>query len=102
MAAGEDQPQPVVLEALVVALGGVTCRVGEPLRELGLRPVEPRPSAHRVDGLEAAGRDEPRPGLLGDSFLRPALHRRREGVVERLLGEVEVAEEADQGGEDAA
>jgi hypothetical protein len=33
--------------------------------------------------------------------VRPALRRDREGLLRGLLGEVEVAEEADQGGKDA-
>ena len=56
----------------------------------------------RVDRLEAAGRDEPRARIVGHAVARPLLDRRREGVVQRLLGEVEVAEQADQRGEDAA
>ena len=41
-------------------------------------------------------------GLAGHAVARPLLDRGREGVVQRLLGQVEVAEEADQRGEDAA
>ena len=56
----------------------------------------------RVDRLEAAGRDEPGARIGGHAVARPLLERGGEGVVQRLLGEVEVAEQADQGGEDAA
>ena len=42
------------------------------------------------------------PGLLGTSVARPALRGDREGLLRGFLGEVEVAEEADQGGEDAS
>ena len=41
------------------------------------------------------------PGLVGSAVARPALRGDREGLLRGLLGEVEVAEEADQGGEDA-
>ena len=34
------------------------------------------------------------------AFDRPALDRGRERILQRLLGEIEIAEEADQGGED--
>jgi len=40
--------------------------------------------------------------VLGQSVARPALGRERECVLGGLLGEVEVAEEADQGCEDAS
>ena len=37
------------------------------------------------------------PGLSGSAVARPALERDHERVLDRLLGEVEVAEDADQG-----
>ncbi len=42
------------------------------------------------------------PGLAGSSVARPALRGDREGLLRGFLGEVEVAEEADQGSEDTA
>ena len=42
------------------------------------------------------------PGLSGIAVARPALGRDRERLLRGFLGEVEVAEEADQGGEDAS
>ena len=42
------------------------------------------------------------PGLRGHAVARPAVGRDREGLLRGLLGEVEVAEEADQGSEDVA
>ena len=65
-------------------------------RDLGQRAVEPRAPAHRVDGLEAAGRDEPRDGIVRHAFAGPLLDGRRERIVERLFGEVEIAEQADE------
>ena len=41
------------------------------------------------------------PGLVGVAVARPALRRDREGLLRGVLGELEVAEEADQRGEDA-
>src|SRR6266571_1569593 len=58
--------------------------------------------AQPVDRLESASGDEPRARIRRHAFDRPALHRRRKRILQRLLGEVEVAEEADQGGQDAA
>ena len=42
------------------------------------------------------------PGLVGDAVARPALGGDREGLLRGFLGEVEVAEEADQRSEDAS
>ncbi len=102
MAAGEDQPQPVVLDPLVLPRRGILGLGVEPRGELRLRGVEAGAAADAVDGLEAAGRNQPRPGVGGHAIPRPLLERRREGIVQRVLGEVEVAEHADEGGEDAA
>jgi hypothetical protein len=100
MAASEDQPQPVVLDAFLVpgglCAGGIDQRVGV------FQLLEPRTPAHPVDGLEAPGRNQPCPRIGGHAIARPLLQRRTEGIVQRLFGEIEVAEEANQGGEDAA
>ena len=42
------------------------------------------------------------PGLVGHAVARPARGRDRERLLRGLLGEVEIAEEADQAGEDAS
>ena len=55
-----------------------------------------------VDRLEAAGGDEPRARIRGHALARPLLHRRDEGLVQRLLRDVEITQLADQGGEDSA
>src|SRR5439155_884513 len=47
-------------------------------------------------------RNQPGPGIHGDAIPRPSLQRRREGIVQRLLGEVEVAQQANEGGEHPA
>lgn len=60
------------------------------------------PAAEPIDGLEPASRDEPRARVGGRAFDRPLLDRRRERVLKRLLGEIEVAEEADQRRQNAA
>ena len=101
MAAGEDQPQPIVLDTLPVPCGGVACRNVKSAGDLLERRVEPGAPAHCVDGLEAAGRHEPCPGIGGYAITRPPLYCCGKGIVQRFFGEVEVAEQADQGGEDA-
>ena len=50
----------------------------------------------------ARRRHQPGARVGGDSVARPALRGDREGLLRGLLGEVEVAEEADQGSEDIA
>jgi hypothetical protein len=101
VAAGEDQPQLVVLDTLI----GLLCRVSgvgdELLDETRLRPIEAGAPPHSVDGLEAAGRHEPRPRIGRHAFPRPLFHCRGKGIVQCLLGNLEVAEQPDQGGENA-
>ena len=63
--------------------------------------IEPRAPAHAVDGLEASGRHQPRARIGGHAVARPLLQRGPEGVVQRFLGDVEVAQQADQRGEHA-
>jgi hypothetical protein len=58
-----------------------------------------------VDAVDrAVARDgrEPGAGIAGDAVARPALGGDREGLLRGFLGEVEVAEEADQRSEDAS
>jgi hypothetical protein len=100
MAACEDQPEPVVHDALVVQCGGVLYLGPDPIGERRVRCVPPGIAPHPVDGLEPAGRYEPRARMGGDAVPRPLRKRRREGVVHRFLRELEVAEQADEGGED--
>ena len=53
MAAGEDQPQPVVLDALVVRRSGSTSIGIELLSDRPLRSIKPRAPPQRVDGSES-------------------------------------------------
>jgi hypothetical protein len=55
-----------------------------------------------VDRPVAPGGDQPGPGVLRRPIAGPALGGGRERLLSGLLGEVEVAEDADQAGEDAA
>lgn len=124
MTAGEDQSQPVVLDLLVVPRGGVAAIGGKPLGELrrpravalaglvipavagslgqiGYRRAEPGTPPDSVDALEAAGGNEPGPRIGRHAVARPLLQRRTKGIVQRFLGQIEVAEQADQRGENA-
>jgi hypothetical protein len=98
MAGGEDQLQPFVgkarlLHHILHGLGHL-----EQARLLGERAV----AAQTVDRA-VAGRDrQPRARIGRRAVPGPALGRDRERLLSRLLGEVEIAEEADQAREDAA
>jgi len=71
------------------------------LEQAGLRG-EGAVAADAVDRAVARRRDEPTARARRDAVARPALRRDRERLLGGLLGEVEVAEEADQGSEDTA
>ena len=105
VAAREDQPQPVVCDRAHAGLpfdGRVRVdrfelrldrRVAlEQLLLLGEPPPAPQPVDRPVAGR---GRD-PRAGVVGHAARGPRLQRGDERVLDRLLGEVEVAEDADQ------
>jgi len=98
MAAGEDQLEPLVGER------GLVHRVLHRLRYL----EEPRLLKQRPVALQAVDRAvsrrgrEPGAGIPGDAVPRPALGGDRECLLRCFLGEVKVAEEADQRSEDAA
>ena len=62
--------------------------------------LESGASADCVDRLEAASRYQPGARVGRHAIARPLLQRRRESFVQRFLGEIEVAEQAYQGGED--
>jgi hypothetical protein len=71
------------------------------LEQLGLAG-ERALTANPVDRAVPGGGRQPRGGIVGRAVSGPALDSRRERVLEGVLGELEVAEDADQGREDAA
>ena len=98
VAAGEDQAQPVVGDGgihfgLLVRGGG--CERLE-LAHLVLQAARP---SDAVDRPVAGGRDDPGAGVVRRTPLGPDLERDDEGVLHRLLGEVEVAEHPDERGD---
>jgi len=95
VAAGEDQPQPVVGDGVhLVVLPAGRLQQGQGSPALG----QPALAAEPVDGLVAGGGDDPGPGPVGDARARPTLDGDQEGLLDRLLGQVEVAEDTDEGG----
>src|SRR3989475_5781926 len=85
MAAGEDQPQPIVFDTLPVPCDGVASLNVKSAGDLLERRVEPGAPAHCVDGLEAAGRHEPRPGIGGGALTPPPPSLSGESNVPRLF-----------------
>jgi hypothetical protein len=57
-------------------------------------------AANAIDRTSPGRRQQPGAGVGRGSVARPALGGDREGLLRGLLGEVEVAEEADQRSED--
>jgi hypothetical protein len=97
VAAGEDELEALVGEGRLVhrVLHGL--RNVELARLLGQHALAPQ----AVDRPVARRGDQPRPRVGRRTVARPALRGRGERVLRGLLGEVEVAEEADQRGQDA-
>ena len=101
MAAGEDQPQPVVDDRALVVHGwllvlGVQARqLGQPLGAIGHRPVP----AQAIDRPPPRGGRDPRPRVGRDPVAPPHRDRRLERVLHRVLGQLEVAGLPDQGGQ---
>ena len=90
VAAGEHQPQAVVGHLSLLLREGL--ELAE-LRRQHARPPQP------VDRLVPRGGGDPRTRIARDALDRPALERDEPRILDRLLGEVEVAEDADQGGD---
>jgi len=99
MAAGEDQAQSLVGHRLVAVVFGLELR--ESLEQLRLARERALPP-DAVDRAVPRGRDQPGARILRRSVARPALECGRDRVLKGVLCELEVAEDADQGCENAA
>jgi len=93
--AGEDQAEAVIYHVVVLYLGSL-------LRYIEFTGDFAPALAQPVDRAEASRGNQPGPRAGRHTLYRPALDRRGERILKRLLGEIEVAEEADQRGENAA
>ncbi len=91
--AGEDQPQAFVGD--LAHLVAQSLQMGELAKGVGAFPQPPF-SPQAVDRAVPGGRGDPRPRVVRQALGRPALQRHREGVLHRLLGQVEVTEHADE------
>ena len=98
VAAGEDELEPLVGDRRLFHVVLRRLWHVEQARLRGERAV----AADAVDRAVPGGRHEPGNRVRGRAVARPALGGDRECLLGRFLGEVEVAEEADQAREDAA
>jgi hypothetical protein len=94
VAAGENQTQTVVDHVRLI--------LGELHRHVGFAGHFAAPPAQPVDGLEPPRGNQPRARIGRDALDRPLLDRCRERILQRLLGEIEIAEEADERRENPA
>jgi hypothetical protein len=98
MAAGEDQLQPLVRKRLVLHLLFHRLRR---LEQAGLRR-EGAVTPDSVDRPIASRGRQPRARIGGRTGAGPQFGGDRERLLRGLLGEIEVAEEADQVGQDSS
>jgi len=98
MAAGEDELEALVGEHCLVQ---VVVHGERHLEQVGLRGQR-AVTADAVDRAIARGDHEPAARIRGDAVARPAFGSDCERLLCGLLGEIEIAEEADQGGDDAS
>jgi hypothetical protein len=101
VAAGEDQTQPIVFERLMLEWRRVDRRLELP-GEFHNRRVETRTTAQDVDRLEPASGHQPRERVVGQPVAWPPLDGGRERFVQRLFGQIEIADKPDERREDAA
>ena len=92
MAAGEHQLEPFVRDGIHVGLF-VRGQGLQPRQQLGL-PLEGAFTSDAVDRAVAGCRQDPAAGIRRLAVALPPLERNRERVLERVLGEIEVAENA--------
>src|SRR5215510_16613026 len=103
MTADKDQAQPIILK--VVLFIGPFRRT--PLRfeishELVLRRIKSCPSTQSINGFESGRRNQPWSRGSGHSTPRPQAQRSRKGFMHRLLGKINITEQANQSREDSS
>src|SRR5207237_7754525 len=99
VAAGEDEAESLVRHRFVAVF--LTLQLREPLEQLRLARKRALPP-DAVDRAISRGRAQPGTGIFGRPVARPALQSGRDRILKGVLRELEVAEDADQGCEDAA
>src|SRR5580692_12432690 len=105
MTAGKDQAQPVIFKAVLFSGTGPFRRIRlrfEMAHELVLRCIKSCPSTQSINGFESGCRNQPWSRAAGYSTRRPQAQRSRKGFVHRLLGKINIAEQADQRRQDSS
>ena len=102
MAAGENQPKPIIRDFGRVVVGLLDGPV-EPRRPVGVECFgRLLPAPQPVDGFVTRGLDDPGAWKLGHAGVAPLVHGSRKRFLSCLFGQIEVAEEPDQRGHDPA
>ena len=102
MACGEHELELIIGNVGVVFVVGRRGRALDRHPDLILLRGKVALAAQTVDGFVPRSRDEPRRRLVRDAGLGPGLESARQGVLERVLGAVEISELADEGGQHAS
>ena len=102
VAAREDQFKAIVgnLAGLILGLLDRILLAGQGVR--GKFFLEPCFPPDPINSLVASRLDDPGAGKFRDTGDHPLIRSRRKGFLRRLFGHIEVAEESNQGGDDAA
>src|SRR5271155_1802926 len=105
MTAGKNQPQTIVFKAVLFSGIGPFPRTRlrfEIVHQLVLRRIKSCPSTQSINGFESGRRNQPGSRVAGHSTPRPQAQRSRKGFVHRLLGQIEIAQQADQSCQDSS
>ena len=103
VAAGEEQSQPVVADGGRIQWRGGVVLVIDVQSQRGLTGRGTGALATQmVERLVAGGGHQPGAGAVGGAIARPAFEGGRQRLLNRVLGEVDVAEEPGQGRDDAS
>ena len=99
MTAGKYQAQAVVLDFIAVRRHAF---VGNAFRDLVIERCEAHAAPYRINRFETLCRHQPGARIGRHTLNRPLLERRAKCFVQRFFGDIEVAEQADQRGENTA
>src|SRR6185369_1312341 len=107
MTAGKNQTQAIIFKAIIKAILFIGLFRGTQLRfeisrEFVLGRIKSCPSTQSINGFESGRRNQPRSWCAGYATRRPHAERSRKGFVHRLLGQIKIAQQADQSGQDSS
>jgi hypothetical protein len=97
MTTNENQPQHVVVERAIIGLVRRRRIEQQFMRQLRSFAAKRDGAANAIDRLVAPDIDQPGARIGRQAAARPARQRHRESILQRILGEIEITDEADQG-----